>query len=445
MDVLAPTTATVSSSEEQDFSFPAISGYRYEVLVRTSPGSGDNAWTLLSILPPRATDSSQAVLVQTIPACDRGAGFTASVTGTYTVRLKVISGSGDFTVSTEAVGTAVHRSPLLAADDVSHSFHSHCYLDTCSYDIGSDVVYESDGKGFEMRFEAVAGVAYAFEARGSDALAMSLTIYEQGADEGSAAFGSLLDGGIGQWSTTRPGHQSFAESQGCENGDLICAAQTYPAYAQFPMLGGQSFPLRQLRTWVAPASGTWLLHVGLTCDVPAFSDIGTIGCETQPPPYLPICNDGSSRSCASGFGITVTSGAYWDAEGSIQTGGSSSTATHPFTRLEIEARVSAYFDRVPRDQRTMESAPSLPEMMISGSPAADLLSRAFTNEQLPHVVYPTSILPLTSDDLDRELNGQDPSGIWREGDEVAGVHVAIAAKAPSHSESERATYSESSQ
>lgn len=97
------------------------------------------------------------------------------------------------------------------------------------------------------------------------------------------------------------------------------------------------------------------------------------------------------------------------------------------------------FGALPQELRPLPRAPSLPDMMISGTPAADLLSQTFTSEQLPHLVYPTRIQPLTRSGLLLEQQGGDaPADDWQNGDEAWGVRVDLTAVSPSQDESDSA-------
>lgn len=77
--------------------------------------------------------------------------------------------------------------------------------------------------------------------------------------------------------------------------------------------------------------------------------------------------------------------------------------------------------------------------MVSGTPAAELLSQTFTSEQLPYLVYPTRITTLTRSGLGIEQQGGDaPADDWQNGDEVWGVRVDLRAVSPSQDESNSA-------
>ena len=163
-------TATIQYHQDHDFVFAARSGVRYGVDVRVGEGSGASApctgngydnlygagecdslvasgvvscatdvveggqyahycdrtcgfWctedgvtaTMLWVLPPGATDTSQAVATQTLVAADKGLGFTAAATGDFTARVGAFEGSGPVTLTATAVGSAALLAALAAA------------------------------------------------------------------------------------------------------------------------------------------------------------------------------------------------------------------------------------------------------------------------------------------------------------------------------------------
>eukprot|EP01046_Picozoa_sp_COSAG06_P039697 COSAG06_NODE_4724_length_4000_cov_23.736221_2_plen_279_part_00 len=201
-------TATVQYRQDHDFVFAAQSGVRYDVDVRVGEGSGasvpctynsvDEEWdncspdccdfylgngvyscatnlaeggqyehycdrtcgflctedgvtsTNLYVLPPGATDTSQAVATQTTAAADKGLGFTAAATGDFTARVKAWEGSGPVTLTATAVGTAEHRSPPLRADGRPHPLEVSCIMDHCAFGYDGASAYDGDGSGFDL-------------------------------------------------------------------------------------------------------------------------------------------------------------------------------------------------------------------------------------------------------------------------------------------------------
>ena len=69
----------------------------------------------LFILPPGATDRSQAIASKIESTSDKGLSFTATATGTFTVRVQIVDGSGPVTIDVTTIGSAKGRSMRLAA------------------------------------------------------------------------------------------------------------------------------------------------------------------------------------------------------------------------------------------------------------------------------------------------------------------------------------------
>ena len=78
-----------------------------------------------------------------------------------------------------------------------------------------------------------------------------------------------------------------------------------------------------------------------------------------------------------------------DDTGAVVTGRATADAKVVLDRSEAEAQVANMFGGMPEQLRPLPRAPSLPDMLVSGTPAAELLTQTFTSEQLPHLVYPT--------------------------------------------------------
>jgi hypothetical protein len=198
--------ATIQYRHHHDFVFAAQSGVRYDVDVRVGEGSGasvpctgnryDNdhgvgecdrlvssgavsctadvaeggqyahycdrtcgflctedgvTGTLLYVLPPGATDTSQAVASSTIANTpDRDLGFTAAATGDFTARVAAYEGSGPVTLTATAVGTAEHRSPPLRADGRPHPLEVSCQMIRCTFGYDGASAYDGDGSGFDL-------------------------------------------------------------------------------------------------------------------------------------------------------------------------------------------------------------------------------------------------------------------------------------------------------
>jgi hypothetical protein len=141
-------TATIQSDQTHDFVFAAQSGVRYDVDVRVG-GNGVTV-TVLHVLPPGATDTSQAVATQTTIAADKGLGFTAAATGDFTARVEAYEGSGPVTLTATAVGTAEHRSPPLRADGRPHPLEVSCHTNHCAFGYDGASIYDGDGSGFDL-------------------------------------------------------------------------------------------------------------------------------------------------------------------------------------------------------------------------------------------------------------------------------------------------------
>ena len=201
-------TVTIQAGQTHDFVFAAQSGVRYDVSVRVGEGSGVSApctvdgydtcqscrlghvscdvlvssghscamdfcatcgqyahycdrtcgflctedgvtSTVLHVLPPGATDTSQAVATQSTVAADKGLGFTAAATGDFTARVYAF-GSGPVTLTATAVGTAEHRSLPLRADGRPHPLEVSCIMNRCTFDYDGATVYDGDGSGFDL-------------------------------------------------------------------------------------------------------------------------------------------------------------------------------------------------------------------------------------------------------------------------------------------------------
>ena len=141
-------TAAIQDGQAHDFVFMAQSGVRYDVDVRV--GGNGVTTTALYVLPPGATDTSQAVASQTTTAADKGLGFTAAATGDFTARVFSYEGSGPVTLTATAVGTAEHRSPPLRADGRPHPLEVSCFFNHCAFSYDGASVYDGDGSGFDL-------------------------------------------------------------------------------------------------------------------------------------------------------------------------------------------------------------------------------------------------------------------------------------------------------
>jgi hypothetical protein len=204
---------------------------------------------------------------------------------------------------------------------------------------------------------------------------------------------------------------------------------------------------------VAPASGAVLLRLVLNCAAVYYADVQAEGCSNDDDEHTLGCaptSDGTDNGkCTSELRLTVTPDAYFEADieqagrRRVQMGGDQlhhTVDTHapiPGTvqrtdrividRANVEAQVQAVWQATPVDQRTI-AAPTLDEMLVSGTQANAMLGSLFTTEQQPHVVYPLSY----------SLDGSDECGhrrLQKGGDRL---HVAIDTHAPSPLASDKA-------
>jgi len=107
--------------------------------------------TSLWRLQPGATDTAQAIATQLASTADKGVTFTATATGTFSLRVEDgWQGSGSVTVSGRAIGTALERSPVLVADGTRYPLTVSCTLDHCSFGYDGSPAYDGDGSGFDL-------------------------------------------------------------------------------------------------------------------------------------------------------------------------------------------------------------------------------------------------------------------------------------------------------
>jgi hypothetical protein len=106
--------------------------------------------TTLYVLPPGATNTSQAVATLGLVSDDKGLSFTAAATGDFTARVEFNKGSGPVTLTATAVGTAEHRSPPLRADGRPHPLEVSCLLNNCAFGYDGASAYDGDGSGFDL-------------------------------------------------------------------------------------------------------------------------------------------------------------------------------------------------------------------------------------------------------------------------------------------------------
>ena len=135
---------TSSSMPGNEYSALACAGVTAEV-----PLDGVTT-TSFWVLPPGATDTSQAVATSALVAADMGLGFTAAATGDFTARVLSYEGSGPVTLTATAVGTAEHRSPPLRADGRPHPLEVSCRFEACAFGYDGASAYDGDGSGYDL-------------------------------------------------------------------------------------------------------------------------------------------------------------------------------------------------------------------------------------------------------------------------------------------------------
>lgn len=92
---------------------------------------------------------------------DKTIGFTAT-TDRHTVSVQAFAGSGPVTVTVEAVGTAVERSPHVQVDGLPHSVIVDCLFSACHFGYDGVDMTDGDGSAFDLVLpHAEAGRAYA--------------------------------------------------------------------------------------------------------------------------------------------------------------------------------------------------------------------------------------------------------------------------------------------
>lgn len=180
---------------------------------------------ILHVLPPGATERGQAVASQGFTAADKGLGFTAAATGTFTIELYASKGSGSVTVTVTAVGSAEERSPPLRVDALPHPLRVSCYHNNCAFEYDGSTLHDADGIGADLVLaHAEAGRSYALQVQlvGNTAVQITTTFYKAGAVAGAAGFEPVVMGPMGEWTATPVGHESIAQHRGCDNEDKQC-------------------------------------------------------------------------------------------------------------------------------------------------------------------------------------------------------------------------------
>lgn len=478
-------TATIQFRLTHDFLFEGISGLRYQVDVRVGDGSGRSGpctinaaddpliggapdqcdgWiasgvyscsedfcsecsprnnycdkscgfvcqengstdTNLFVLPPGVSGkvtANQAVVTELTTSADKGVGFSATSTGQYSARVYSNRGSGPVSVTVVAVGTALERSPHMRLDGAPHSLTTTCHFEHCTFDYDGERMVDADGAGFDLVLpDAQAGYGYAVKVElpnGQTAAQVAVTVYQAGAQAGSAGFSPVVAGPMGAWSSTPAGHKTLAE--------FVPDSTLRSSFGVHP---GERFGSVQEGTWVAPSSGPALVRVVLNCDVVFMADVMADGCSVHGNTFDCGEDIDNNGACTSELMLTVTPNAHFgqssdddslsDGPHEVVTGSVEHTGSIVISRETLEARALAIWQRSP--EHISENAPTMENMLQSGTEQHALLTSMFTTTQQPHVVYPLSFA--VSDKGDRRR-------MQLQGDELT---ITIETHAPSQAE-----------
>ncbi len=414
------------------------------------PENGVLATKLVVHAPSLHLDpTSPGITSETTAVPDKTLSFTAAATGRYSALTMADGGSGPVMTTVTAVGTALGHSPPLFADGETHPLRVLCETNDCTFHYAGVPAVDGDGRSFDLHLEVEAGTSYSLEINhisgaGADVQA---TFYQPDAAESARGFADALNGALGNWSPTPPGHHSIATHFSCDNADRACIARWlgHP----FGIHPGAIFGNSLRGNFVAPASGQVLLRLAINCQVPFFSDVELEGCMVGTEGSDSYgCDSKELQSCISDLTLTVTPGAHFtiDQEESTEIdaqvdamlpspGPSQSVSQIVIGRTEIEAQAAAMLTLQPNP--AVGAAPTLDEMLVGGSEANALLQSMLTQEQQPHLVYPVHI----------DLAGPDKGGGHRRlqsaGDSLSHArdsHVAITlvTRAPTRLDAERA-------
>ena len=388
-------------------------------------------WTGLFILPPGKSSSTDAVALSDIKAIDRSISFTAASTGMFTAMVATFSSCGPVELTVVAVGTALELSPPLQADSDPHLLSVSCDMMDCTFGYDDEPVINGDGTGFDVVLDVDAGRTYAVLVElpaGQTAAQVSATFYQAGAAAGSAGFEPVVSGPLGDWIDTPAGHDAYHQM-----GEIPDSFGIHP---------GGHFGSYMEGTWVAPASGPVLLRLTMNCDVRFFADVQAPGCYVgvlDPRNEDPMAvkdwgcvgeNDWNENAhCASTLQLTVTLDAYYPSGDDV--GGRRRTqlqGDHLHTtvgshapspifgdvvrtdrlvvpRANVEHQVAVLWEATPPADRITPTPPTMEEMMVPGTPAAEMLTALATVQQQPHVVYPREFQTGGADDCQDDRIG----------------------------------------
>ncbi len=412
--------------------------------------------TRMYVLPPYAIDTEAAVVSETTNAADKDIAFTATTTGTYTARIFSNVGTGSVDVVITEEGTALARSPELYTDGEPHLLSVACTFTRCAFDYDHEPAFDGDGSGFDLLMsDAEAGRAYAFMVElpeGQSAARIRATLYQADASSGSGAFQPVIDGPVGQWTSTPAEHESYFEHIGCANDDRQCPGHAGEIRDSFGIYPGDKFGSVLTGTWVAPGSGPVLLRLVMNCDVPFFADVQADGCWDDHTSYGCDPQYGVDNSkCYSKMWLTVTPGAYYhrtvDGHRRAQSDGGHlhppSLALGPAHRTDtiliqsavVEAHAEATWTTSTMSDGKLSTAPALKEMLVTGTPAHAFLTSLLSVYQQPHVVYPVAFNIIDSKMIFDEGDGYGHRRIQTRGDIL---QVSVETHAPSVAEAGRA-------
>jgi hypothetical protein len=156
-------------------------------------------------------------------------------------------------------------------DGAPHPLQVACESKRCSFSYDGTECFDGNGNSFDLRIPNVqAGEAYAFRAAlnpESSAAQVSVTLYQAGAAAGADGYSEVLGGPLGTWTHRSPGHMTYAETKGCANNDTVCSGLF--GFGVYPD-AEHGFKRSIEGTYVATASGTVLMRVKMSCDVPFF-------------------------------------------------------------------------------------------------------------------------------------------------------------------------------
>eukprot|EP01046_Picozoa_sp_COSAG06_P008334 COSAG06_NODE_418_length_15982_cov_3.455204_7_plen_1527_part_00 len=419
----------------------------------TCSENGVRATKLIVHAPSLHLDpTSPGITSESTAIPDKTLSFTAAATGRYNALTIADGGSGPVMTTVTAVGTALGRSPPLFADGEPHPLRVLCETNDCTFHYAGVPAVDGDGRSFDLHLEVEAGISYSLEIdRISGGADVQATFYQPDAAESARGFADVLNGALGNWAPTPPGHHSIATHFSCDNADRACIASWlgHP----FGIHPGAVFGNSLRGNFVAPASGPVLLRLSINCQVPFFSDVELEGCTVGTEGSDSYgCESKELKSCISDLTLTVTPGAHFtvdqeessteiDAQVDVMLpspGPSQSVSQIVIGRTEIEAQAAAMLRQQP--DPALSAAPTLDEMLVGGSEANALLQSMLTQEQQPHLVYPVQI-DLAA--LDSGGKGGGHRRLQSAGDSLSHardshVTVTLVTRAPTRLDAERA-------